>query len=441
MAGPTHVPLGLLRGYAERDFPSVRVEVVNFGCAACHSGVTYDSQGSPRREAWVGLPNTSINLDGLTAELLQALRGAATERPGRLEAALDTLYPVMSSAERETLTQHVLPRLAGELRDRETTWGGSTPYAPGGPGSANGLGAIAHVLSDEDGPPDGVSVSTPVQIPDLGDRMMKSSLAVDGTFGPAGRARFRAMTHADLTEDERNGKAGILAFFAVPTMGLDPKRVPDLVPRARELVDFLAAYRPPTFPGPVDTTLAGRGEAVYGRKCAVCHGVRAPLTRSSPILTEFPNVVVPVEVIGTDPMRWQAATPSLAAEILATPAGDLLSVSPTEGYMAPPLTGVWATAPYLHNGSVPTLWHLMHPEARPDRFEVGGHRLDYVRMGIDLVPDESGVFRYPHGYVPWSSPVVYDTARPGQGNLGHEAQFRALTEAEKSALIEYLKLL
>jgi len=433
-------PLGILRGYAERDFPQVRIEVVNIGCAACHAGVTYDGAGNPRMEAWLGLPNTSLNLDGLTKTVLAAFQ-SALEHPGRLESALDTLYPAMDAAERSTLTRHVLPGLESELREREARWGGSTPYDPGGPGSANGLGAIAHVLAAEGRDVDPVGPGTAVQIPDLGDRMLKSSLAVDGTFGVAGRARFRAMTHADLTENERDGKAGILAFFAVPTMGLDPRRVPDVVPRAREIVDFLAAYRPPRFPGPVDVMLASRGEAVYAAQCAVCHGVRAPLARSGgPRLERLPNVLIPIDEIGTDPARWQAATPSLATAILGTPAGELLSAGPTTGYMAPPLTGLWATAPYLHNGSVPTLWHLMHPEARPARFEVGGHRLDYVRMGIDLVPS-SDAHRYPSGYAPWSRPEIYDTARPGQANSGHEAPFRNLTEAEKSALTEYLKLL
>jgi hypothetical protein len=62
-------------------------------------------------------------------------------------------------------------------------------------------------------------------------------------------------------------------------------------------------------------------------------------------------------------------------------------------------------------------------------------------VGIDLVLDTAAVHRYPAGYVPWSRPVVYDTARPGQSNAGHEAPFRNLAEGEKAALIEYLKLL
>jgi hypothetical protein len=92
---------------------------------------------------------------------------------------------------------------------------------------------------------------------------------------------------------------------------------------------------------------------------------------------------------------------------------------------------VWNTAPYLHNGSVPTLWDLMHPETRPAKFMVGGHAFDMKKVGIS----------YPEGYTPWSMPVEYDTSELGKSNAGHEWQFAGLTDAEKLELIEYLKLL
>ncbi|NCT12302.1 MAG: hypothetical protein GW767_06070, partial [Rhodobacterales bacterium] len=87
----------------------------------------------------------------------------------------------------------------------------------------------------------------------------------------------------------------------------------------------------------------------------------------------------------------------------------------------------------LHNGSVPTLWHLMRPAARPARFMVGGHRLDLARVGIDLAP--------PTDYQPWSIPAEVDTTAFGLSNSGHEVGFAGLGEAEKDALLDYLKLL
>ena len=83
----------------------------------------------------------------------------------------------------------------------------------------------------------------------------------------------------------------------------------------------------------------------------------------------------------------------------------------------------------------------MHPESRPARFYVGGHRLDLERVGIAGTLDSSGTWRYRADYVPWSEPHLYDTALPGLGNGGHTKEFEGLSEAEKRALLEYFKLL
>jgi hypothetical protein len=247
------------------------------------------------------------------------------------------------------------------------------------------------------------------------------------------------MRREDLTPEHLDGKAGVVAFFGVPTMGLEPGQVSAIVPRVREIVDFMADYRPPAFPGAIDMRLAVEGEREFANRCAGCHGDYRSLPDVR--LERFPNAVIPVGAIGTDPLRWAASESWLAEIIEGTAAGALVAVSQTEGYMAPPLTGLWATAPYLHNGSVPTLWHLMHADARPERFQVGGHRLDFTRVGIDGEIALDGVYRYPEGYVPWSDPAIYDTNAPGRSNLGHEDPFKGLTNQEKSALLEYLKLL
>ena len=84
---------------------------------------------------------------------------------------------------------------------------------------------------------------------------------------------------------------------------------------------------------------------------------------------------------------------------------------------------------------------MSRPTERPPRFLVGGHRLDFEKVGIDGVADAEGVLRYPAGYVAWSTPQVYDTSLPGQSNAGHEKEFDALEEFERIAVLEFLKLL
>jgi hypothetical protein len=142
----------------------------------------------------------------------------------------------------------------------------------------------------------------------------------------------------------------------------------------------------------------------------------------------------------TDSTRWQPNLDLLQA-LTETEFADHLDAANTGGYVGTPLSGVWATAPYLHNGSVPTLWHLMHPAERPGRFMVGGHRLDFTRVGIDGTLDSDGLYAFPESYRPWSTPQEYDASRPGLGNGGHATQFEDMTEQAKRALIEFLKLL
>ncbi|WP_139315154.1 di-heme-cytochrome C peroxidase [Mongoliimonas terrestris] len=123
-------------------------------------------------------------------------------------------------------------------------------------------------------------------------------------------------------------------------------------------------------------------------------------------------------------------------------------------YKARPLNGIWATAPYLHNGSVPTLYDLLLPAGvrnraptgapapapegplRPEVFTVGSIAFDPVKVGYRSdaeAPGGSFVFR------------VRDAATgepiPGNSNAGHDYGNGALTDVERMDLVEYLKTL
>jgi hypothetical protein len=97
-----------------------------------------------------------------------------------------------------------------------------------------------------------------------------------------------------------------------------------------------------------------------------------------------------------------------------------------------PLDGIWLRAPYLHNGSVPTLRALLEPtERRPKVFYRGNDVYDRIDVGfVADAPDDHGrrFFRF-------------DTSGPGNGNAGHEgrAYGTELSDADKAALVEYLK--
>jgi hypothetical protein len=146
-----------------------------------------------------------------------------------------------------------------------------------------------------------------------------------------------------------------------------------------------------------------------------------------------------------NPVKIEAAKTCLTAETAGEPDNIL-------AYKARSLNGIWATAPYLHNGSVPTLYDLLNtsnlklrsdetrPDApaeqlRPDRFNVGSRAFDPVRVGFVTAPNAPGnAFEF----------NVRDASGnpiPGNYNNGHDYGTAALPEADRMALVEYLKSL
>jgi hypothetical protein len=103
-------------------------------------------------------------------------------------------------------------------------------------------------------------------------------------------------------------------------------------------------------------------------------------------------------------------------------------------YRAKTLVGIWATAPFLHNGSVPTLYDLLLPsDQRPTTFPVGVHEYDPVKVGIQIDPAQ---FKRP----PHQEPFVLDTALPGNWNTGHEWSFYpSLDDTQRYEIVEFLK--
>src|SRR5581483_4861271 len=113
------------------------------------------------------------------------------------------------------------------------------------------------------------------------------------------------------------------------------------------------------------------------------------------------------------------------------------TIEAPSGYVAPPLDGVWATAPYLHNGSVPTLWHLMHSDQRPAVWRRTADGYDQQRVGLEVT-----TFDEMPGDVPPGSPQrhYFNTRLYGKSAAGHTFPDE-LGEDEKRAVLEYLKTL
>ena len=101
--------------------------------------------------------------------------------------------------------------------------------------------------------------------------------------------------------------------------------------------------------------------------------------------------------------------------------------APDGPYAARPLYGIWAAAPFLHNGSVPTLYDLLlPPEQRPKKFALGARQYDPVKLGFAVETSCT------------QPDCLVDTTRTGDGNGGH-LWGTDLSEADRMALLEYLK--
>ncbi len=204
---------------------------------------------------------------------------------------------------------------------------------------------------------------------------------------------------------------------------------------AADIHAFITNLRPPAYPHPVDAALAETGRAVFAEHCASCHG-------SYGAVSSYPNKVIPLDEIGTDPTYAMAATDGgldrFYAWVEDSPHGGTVRAAPARGYIAPPLDGIWAVAPYLHNGSVPNLAALLDSRLRPrywrpaapqsyDPDAVGWH-VEVLDAGKDAFDDPVEAVR------------VIDTTRPGYGNDGHLFGDR-LDAAARRAVLEYLKTL
>lgn len=204
---------------------------------------------------------------------------------------------------------------------------------------------------------------------------------------------------------------------------------------AADIRAYLESLTPPPFPHAVDADLAERGRAVFEAQCSECHGTYG----AAP---EYPNKVIALDAIGTDPEYAMAATSGARDRfydwVARSPFGETVRTAPARGYLAPPLDGIWAAAPFLHNGSVPDLrgvldsrqrprfWrHLDPPEFDPDRV---GWRHEVLDAGKAAADDPAQRVR------------TYDTTLPGYGRGGH-TYGDDLTEAERRAVLEYLKTL
>ncbi len=207
-------------------------------------------------------------------------------------------------------------------------------------------------------------------------------------------------------------------------------------PAFRDIQQYLLEMEPPKYPFAIDKDKAAKGEAVFKENCARCHGTYG-------VNWTYPNKVIPLSEIGTDPNRHRGIEEAYGKAYSESWFGQEKPPKPlrmTAGYQAPPLDGVWATAPYLHNGSVPTLAGVLNSKARPKVFtrsyKTGEADYDKLNVGWKVTEVSTADAKAPA----IEQRKIYDTSKPGRGNGGH-TYGDDLTDDERAQVIEYLKTL
>ncbi len=258
------------------------------------------------------------------------------------------------------------------------------------------------------------NIVVPVDVPPWWRMQKKNAMFYDGA-GRGDHARIM-MTASTLCVDTVDEARAIDAYF------------PDV--RA-----YLLTLQPPAWPFAVDAALAATGKDVFDGTCARCHGTYGEVET-------YPNLIVGLDEVNTDPVLASGAAQFAEGAVRwfnRSFFGELSFLSPARGYVAPPLDGIWATAPFLHNGSVPTLAALLDSSTRPTYFTRSydtndydeaavGWRFTALPAGQDAEPDAGRKTR------------IYDTGQLGYGNGGHTFG-DALTAEQRRAVIEYLKTL
>ncbi|MXP65339.1 cytochrome c [Roseomonas sp. M0104] len=251
--------------------------------------------------------------------------------------------------------------------------------------------------------------------------------------------------------EERNRSAGF-GTGAVPALADDASLA--------AIAAWLRTPRnvPPPWPFPVDPARAARGAALYAGLCAGCHGASGRDFSGARV-----GQVEPIEAIRTDPCRLDNYTAALAEEqgnlYAAYPDKRFTHFRKTHGYANAPLDGLWLRAPYLHNGSVPTLRDLLEPaERRPAAFWRGNDLLDRDRLGFvsDMAEVEGRRFFRYETRCTGDAALCAREANPenrhddnrcpagrwaGNSNRGHDgpAYGTDLPASDKDALVEFLK--
>jgi mono/diheme cytochrome c family protein len=452
-AGPSREnPFGWPLGFTVSDpTKSGGIPMAGLTCAACHTGQIEYRGASVRIDGGQSMIDLAAFTGGVV-NALTALVRSPEKRKTFIEAAIANGYPAAR-------VEADFARAAEPFKALGQQAPTADPVEPAsGRGRYDAVQGIANQVFGGDimVPANIKPRLAPVSYPPLWDIWRLSWLQYNAFIPRTPQSRnigeaigVRARTHI---VDPKTGALNSESVRWKSSLQLD-----NLV----WMEDVLKTLHAPKWPadvlGPVDGAKAAGGRKLFTQHCAGCHGIK-----------ELPDggwdvTVVPLEHIGTDRLQatnWAGLTydatklglsketPAYKLDIAInairkqlyadnkTPPekqeSDIELMAPC-GYKARPLIGIWASPPFLHNGSVRTVFDLLS-ETRPANFTFGTREFDPVKLGY--TEDKS------------DGDLIFDASVPGNSNAGHwwtddkTRQGRIgprLTDNEKYAIIEYLK--
>jgi len=448
---PDGLPVGITR-----DSDDNGNSWMGLTCTACHTGESIINGQAVRIDGGQSL----LNYTQFEVEILEALT-ATLAQPEKWQRFLTRLKNKKSNLDANSVKQQLTKR-AEELKNRFAMNASQVPY---GHGRLDAFGQIFNAIAAEalgivenKRPPD-----APTSFPVLWDA-----------------------SHLDLVQwnlSAPNKEPGPLAQNAVTALAVygtvevvghnltysSSINIKNLGYIQKEFYKLVSPKWPENLAGKLDQELLRNGEKIYQTECLQCH----QLVDSNNSTRQLTSIAVPAEEIGTDPRmvdnfndetvktgelegkhfalwfgrkftaeatRLDVVLHVVLATLLHHPWESVCAIveefrsnksqeldAKAKYYKARPINGIWSSAPYLHNGSVPTVYDLLLPASqRPAQFYVGNRELDTIKIGNKA------------GFLENSS--LFDTTLPGNSNAGHEYGTQ-LDEADRKALLEYIKSL
>jgi mono/diheme cytochrome c family protein len=415
---PRDLPIGIARR-VDRG-----VELVWFNCATCHTGTVTAPNGEDKshsaRLVVPAMPSNNLDLYRFIRFLLDS---AADERlsPDILIPAINRTGPTLGRIEEAIYRWFVIPALReGLVTRRSRLLPLLDKQPPWGPGRVDTFNPYKRIQAN----------------------WPMSSLLPEEFIGTADFPSIfqqgpREGMH--LHWDGNNTSLAERNLSAALGAGVTPESVDHAA--IDRVADWLKSLRPPPSPYRTDPAAVARGRDTYMKHaCVACHGYQDVQgyvfkgEKLGQVELNYDPKIEPDKQLGTDPRRLDSYTERLRdfqlAELFKGTQYQFKSFEKTFGYANLPLDGLWLRAPYLHNGSIPTLADLLEPpEKRPAKF---------IR-GIDKLDPDRGGFVAPacDGPPAQSKNFCFDTGLPGNNNAGHRYGTN-LSPAEKSDLLAYL---